>query len=96
MSDNNTSYPTNIWERIKHLWGSHTWVVDYFGDGFPMRECQICGLCEVKPGGSNYFLNAGEGTTLQSTRELYERLRSYRLKHYDSSPKTKIGDSQDE
>ena len=68
-------YPVSLWERIKHLWGSHVWIVDYFGDGFPMRECQICGLCEVKPLGATYFMKAGKGTTLKFTRELYNSLR---------------------
>ena len=68
-------YPVNLFERIKHLFGSHCWVIDYFGDGFPMRECQICGLCEVKPLGARHFMTAGKGTTLQSTRELYNSLR---------------------
>ena len=81
---NDTSYPTNIWEEIKHVFGVHCWVIDYFGDGYPMRECQICGLVEVKPRGARYFLSAGKGTTLQSTRELYKG-----LKFYNSSPTTK-------
>jgi len=70
----------NAWKRLRHYLGIHDWKTEYFGDGFPMRECQICGLCEVRPLNCGYFLKAGEGTTLQSTRELYKRLADYRLK----------------
>ena len=83
-----SSYPTNIWERIKHLWGSHTWFEDSFGHGLPMRECVICGLCEVKPLGARYFMKAGEGVTLQSAREFYR-------KYYDTSPTKVIGDQEE-
>lgn len=53
--------------------GLHNWKVEYFGGGFPMRECPDCGKVQVKTLGSFYWSKAGEGTTLETTRSMYAR-----------------------
>ena len=57
----------------KCLFGLHDWKIEYFGNGFPMRECSDCGKVQVKPIGSFGWYKAGEGTTLETTRKLYAR-----------------------
>jgi len=57
--------------NLKCYFGLHDWKTEYFGGGFPMRECARCGLVQVKPLGSFYWHKAGKGTTLESTRNMY-------------------------
>jgi len=51
--------------------GFHDWEIEYFGAGYPLRECRRCHRCEVKPIGSYYWHEAGKGTTLKFTRRMH-------------------------
>ena len=63
--------------------GFHDWVTEYFGAGYPMRECRRCGRCEVKPIGCMTWHRAGEGVTLDFTRKHHALIREGEISSFE-------------
>ena len=65
--------------NLKCMLGLHDWKTEYFGGGYPFRECRRCHKCEVKPIGTYYWHKPAEGNTLESTRRFHTMFNKQNL-----------------